>query len=118
MVVEDNEINAEVVKTILQSSGYQVSVASDGQKALNACIFEKFDLILMDMQMPVMDGISATIKLRTELNFTQPIVALTANAFAEDRERCMQAGMVDLIAKPIDKVALLSCIRKQLKINN
>jgi signal transduction histidine kinase/CheY-like chemotaxis protein len=118
LVVEDNEINAEVVKTILQSSGYQVSVASDGQKALNACIFEKFDLILMDMQMPVMDGISATIKLRTELNFTQPIVALTANAFAEDRERCMQAGMVDLIAKPIDKVALLSCIRKQLKINN
>jgi signal transduction histidine kinase/CheY-like chemotaxis protein len=118
LVVEDNEINAEVVKAILQSSGYHVSVATDGQKAVNACIFEKFDLILMDMQMPVMDGISATIKLRTELNFTQPIVALTANAFAEDRERCIKAGMVDLIAKPIDKVVLLSCIRKQLKINN
>jgi CheY-like chemotaxis protein len=68
----------------------------------------------MDMQMPVMDGITATIKLRNELNYSKPIVALTANAFAEDRENCLSAGMNDMLSKPIDKDILLSCVRQLL----
>jgi signal transduction histidine kinase/CheY-like chemotaxis protein len=114
LVVEDNEINAEVVKTMLETSGYNVAVATNGENALNAVIAEKYDLILMDMQMPIMDGITATIKLRNELNYTQPIIALTANAFVEDRENCLAAGMNDMLSKPIDKEILLSCIRQQL----
>ena len=115
LVVEDNEINAEVVKVMLESAGYEVTIATDGEKALKACILEQFDLILMDMQMPVMDGITATKKLRNELNFHNPIVALSANAFIEDKERCIQAGMTDFIAKPIDKMTLMTCLQTQLK---
>lgn len=114
LIVEDNEINAEVVKVMLESAGYQVAIATDGEKALKACIFEQYDLILMDMHMPVMDGITATIKLRTEMHFTQPIVALSANAFVEDREHCLAAGMNDFLAKPVDKLALLATIKRRL----
>jgi len=115
LVVEDNDINAEIVKTMLEMSGYSVAVATNGKNALNAVIAEEYQLILMDMQMPVMDGITATIKLRNELNFTKPIVALTANAFVEDRENCLAAGMNEMLSKPVDKEILLSCIRQQLK---
>ena len=114
LIVEDNEINAEVVKVMLEGAGYQVAIATDGEKAIQACIFEQYDLILMDMHMPVMDGITATIKLRTEMNFTQPIVALSANAFIEDRDNCLNAGMNDFLSKPIDKHALLTTINRQL----
>ncbi len=115
LVAEDNEINAEVVKTMLEAAGYDVSIVSDGEKAINACIFEQFDLILMDLQMPVMDGLTATVKLKTKLNFNKPIIALTANAYVEDREKCKAAGMTDFLSKPIDKVSLLSMIQKYLK---
>lgn len=115
LVAEDNEINAEVVKVMLETSGFQVSIASDGEKAVNACILEDFDLILMDLQMPIMDGLSATLKLRNEINFTNPIIALSANAYVEDREKCRAAGMSDFLAKPIDKVSLISTIQKYLK---
>ena len=99
---------------MLEGAGYQVAIATDGEKAIQACIFEQYDLILMDMHMPVMDGITATIKLRTEMNFTQPIVALSANAFIEDRDNCLNAGMNDFLSKPIDKHALLTTINRQL----
>ncbi|MBU3003387.1 response regulator [Paraglaciecola arctica] len=115
LVAEDNEINAEVVKAMLESAGYDVSIVSDGEKAINACIFEQFDLILMDLQMPVMDGLTATVKLKTEVNFAKPIIALTANAYVEDREKCKEAGMTDFLSKPIDKVSLISMIQKYLK---
>ncbi|QHJ10960.1 Signal transduction histidine-protein kinase BarA [Paraglaciecola mesophila] len=114
LIVEDNEINAEVVKVMLEGAGFHVAIATDGEKAIQACIFEQYDLILMDMHMPVMDGITATIKLRTEMNFTHPIVALSANAFVEDRDNCLKAGMNDFLSKPIDKQALLSTIKRQL----
>jgi CheY-like chemotaxis protein len=115
LVAEDNEINAEVVKTMLETSGYDVSIVGDGEKAINACIFEEFDLILMDLQMPVMDGLTATAKLKTEINFKKPIIALTANAYVEDREKCKSVGMADFLSKPIDKVSLLTMIQKYLK---
>ncbi|MGS2719496.1 response regulator [Paraglaciecola aestuariivivens] len=114
LVVEDNEINAEVVKVMLESSGYQVTIATDGEIALKACILEQFDLIIMDLQMPNMDGVTATDKLRNELKFANPIIALTANAFMEDRERCSEVGMTDFLAKPIDRMTLLACIQRHL----
>ncbi len=112
LVVEDNEINAEVVKSMLENEHYEVSLAFDGQKAIDACLIQDFDLILMDLQMPVLDGLAATQKLRNEYNLITPIVALTANAFAEDRAECLEAGMNDFIAKPIDKVKLLSTVER------
>ncbi len=112
LVVEDNEINAEVVKSMLEREQYEVSLAFDGQKAIDACLSQDFDLILMDLQMPVLDGIAATQKLRNEYNLKTPIVALTANAFAEDRVECLEAGMNDFIAKPIDKMKLLSAVER------
>jgi signal transduction histidine kinase/CheY-like chemotaxis protein len=114
LIVEDNEINAEVVKVMLEGAGYQVAIATDGEKAIQACIFEQYDLLLMDMHMPVMDGITATIELRTKMNFTKPIIALSANAFVEDRDRCFKAGMNDFLSKPIDKQSLLSTIKRHL----
>lgn len=115
LIVEDNEINAEVVKVMLEGAGYQIVIATDGEKALQACIFEQYDLILMDMHMPVMDGITATQKLRREMNFTNPIIALSANAFVEDREHCIEAGMNDFISKPVEKQALLATIKRHIK---
>ncbi|WP_277344144.1 response regulator [Paraglaciecola sp. 20A4] len=114
LVVEDNEINAEVVKVMLEGAGYQVTIATDGEKAIQACIFEQYDLILMDMHMPVMDGITATIRLRQKMNFVNPIIALSANAFIEDRERCIAAGMNDFLSKPVDKTVLLATIKRRL----
>ena len=115
LIVEDNEINAEVVKVMLEGAGYQIVIATDGEKALQACIFEQYDLILMDMHMPVMDGITATQKLRMEMNFINPIIALSANAFVEDREHCLEAGMNDFISKPVEKQALLATIKRHIK---
>ena len=114
LVVEDNEINAEVVKVMLEGAGYQVTIATDGEKAIQACIFEQYDLILMDMHMPVMDGVTATIELRKKMNFVHPIIALSANAFVEDRERCIEAGMDDFLSKPVEKMALLAAIKRRL----
>jgi signal transduction histidine kinase/CheY-like chemotaxis protein len=112
LVVEDNEINAEVVRTMLESSGYDVTITHDGKKAVDACTVQDFDLILMDLQMPVMDGISATIEIREKLKLNLPIVALTANAFAEDKKSCIEAGMDDFLAKPIDKLLLLGTVKR------
>ncbi|MFQ3250505.1 MAG: signal transduction histidine kinase/CheY-like chemotaxis protein [Glaciecola sp.] len=110
LVVEDNEINAEVVKSMLENEGYEVSLVFNGEKAISACLVQDFDLILMDLQMPVLDGLSATRQLRNQYKLKTPIVALTANAFAEDRAACLEAGMNDFISKPIDKMKLLSTV--------
>jgi len=117
LVVEDNEINMEVVKSMLENDHYEVTVASNGQKAINACLVQAFDLILMDVQMPIMDGLSATKKLREQYKLKTPIVALTANVFAEDRNECFDAGMNDFVAKPIDKINLLATVRRLISKN-
>ena len=114
LVVEDDEIQSEIVKIMLEGAGYQVVIAADGEQAIQACIFEQYDLILMDILMPILDGISTTIKLRKELNFLNPIIALTANALDEDRERCIREGMNDFLSKPIEKMYLLAVVAKHL----
>jgi CheY-like chemotaxis protein len=103
LLVEDNDINQQVAREMLQDAGLTVDVADNGQVALAMTQDNSYDLVFMDMQMPVMDGITATRELR-KLGRWQalPIVAMTANAMAQDRVRCLDAGMNDFLVKPID----------------
>ncbi len=103
LLVEDHEINQKLAIALLERWGHQVTVANDGQIALEILQKKTFDLVLMDMMMPVMDGIEATQRIRSAEQPGQhlPIVAMTANAMQNDRERCLKAGMDDFISKPI-----------------
>ncbi len=104
LLVEDNPNNQLVTASMLDSEGYQVTLAGDGVEALTLMRHQRFDAILMDIQMPLMDGLAATRAIRRQERETGEhvlIVALTANAFAEDREACLAAGMDDFLAKPI-----------------
>ncbi|MDR3462394.1 MAG: PAS domain S-box protein [Beijerinckiaceae bacterium] len=103
LLVEDNAINQQVAIELLEGLGIQVTVAESGEAAVALLRTQPFDLALMDIQMPGMDGFTATAMIRSELNLTaMPILAMTANAMAGDRARCLEAGMNDHIAKPID----------------
>ena len=104
LLAEDDPINQEVALELLGDfDGLLVDVADDGAMAVDMATRRHYDLILMDMQMPKMDGIAATIAIRQLSGYAlTPIVAMTANAFAEDRERCIEAGMSDFIAKPVN----------------
>ncbi|MEN9904111.1 MAG: hypothetical protein RLZZ555_676 [Pseudomonadota bacterium] len=103
LLVEDNEINQEVGQALLEELGLAVDLAGDGEAALERLRQQRYDVVLMDMQMPVMDGLEATRRIRAMPGLGQlPIIAMTANAMAGDRERCLQAGMQDHVAKPID----------------
>jgi signal transduction histidine kinase/DNA-binding response OmpR family regulator/HPt (histidine-containing phosphotransfer) domain-containing protein len=113
LLVEDNDINCEVAVDILHSFGARVEVAGDGAEALRKICAMQFDAVLMDVQMPVMDGFEATRNIRGNANIPQPpIIAMTANALPGDRERCLEAGMDDYIAKPIDPNKLLETLRR------
>jgi len=103
LVVEDNELNQEVAEGLLADAGVKVTIANNGQEALELLSKNSYDVVLMDMQMPVMDGVSATQEIRKNAAFKQlPIIAMTANAMLQDKERCIAAGMNDHVAKPID----------------
>jgi len=117
LLAEDNEINAEIVKTMLQSEGYKVLHVKNGKDALEACKRHTFDFILMDCNMPIMGGIEASLNIRNTLKLETPIAALTANAFVEDKEECLGAGMNDFLTKPLDKETLLACIVKYIGPN-
>lgn len=113
LLVEDNALNQEVATEILRSAGCGVSLAGDGEEAIRKVHESDFDIVLMDVQMPVMDGLAATRELRGEPRFAAlPIIAMTANAMAEDRDRCLSAGMNDYIAKPIDPDAMFAVLRR------
>jgi two-component system sensor histidine kinase/response regulator len=113
LLVEDNEVNQEVATEILEKAGCKVLIAGDGREAIEKVRADNFDLILMDVQMPVMDGIAATKVLRSEKQFASlPIIAMTANAMTEDRESCLAAGMDDFISKPIDPDLMFTTIAK------
>ena len=100
LVIEDNAVNQEVARAMLSRLGLTVTVANDGQSALERVNGASFDLIFMDCQMPVMDGLEATRRLRAQ-DYRKPIVAMTANALPSDRQACLAAGMDDYLAKPI-----------------
>ncbi|HEX4131812.1 MAG TPA: response regulator [Pirellulales bacterium] len=115
LLVEDGVINQTVAVGILKRRGHHVAVANNGIEALACCDAQRFDLILMDMQMPEMDGIQATAELRRrELRTGRhiPIIAMTANAMKGDRERCLAAGMSDYLAKPITAESLLAMVER------
>lgn len=114
LLVEDNELNREIADTLLQEEGAQVTSAENGKEAVD--LIEKlsedaFDVILMDIMMPVMDGYEATRTLR-EKGFTIPIIAMTANAFAEDVQKSLDAGMNAHLAKPIDANRMIQAIAR------
>ncbi len=107
LLVEDNAVNQRVASRMIERIGHQVVVAENGVEAIAALKRQRFDLVLMDIQMPVMDGIEATQTIRSgEEDDHVPIVALTANALSGDRRRCIAAGMDDYLAKPFDLAAV------------
>jgi len=130
LLAEDYPTNQEIVKKYLHHAGYKMDLAEDGMRALEAFKRRRYDLILMDVQMPIMDGFQATEairKLETELhalgneNIRQtscriPIIAMTAHAMSEHRERCLEVGMDDFLSKPISRKGLLSMIEKWLQL--
>ncbi len=116
LLVEDNEMNLEVATEFLQQVGVKVTSAVNGQIALDKLETQTFDLVLMDCQMPVMDGYQATRAIREQAKFANlPIIAMTANAMAGDKEVCIKAGMNDHIAKPIEVNILYKTIAHYLK---
>ena len=116
LLVEDNEINQEVAMGQLEDAEVFVDLAENGEVALSMIRDNDYDVVLMDMQMPVMDGIEATRALRTDPAYEKlPIIAMTANAMASDREACLEAGMNDHIAKPIDPDQLFGVLLRWIK---
>jgi PAS domain S-box len=115
LVVEDNEFNRQVAEEILASLGVTVETAENGAIAVEKVGLCRYDLILMDMQMPVMDGITATAEIRMAGFVDVPIIAMTANVLHSDRARCFAAGMNDHLGKPVDPNELLATLVKWLK---
>jgi TMAO reductase system sensor TorS len=123
LLVEDNAVNQLVAQAFLKGFGLQVSLAENGRLALERVLQGHFDLILMDCQMPEMDGFEATAKIREKqrdglLRASLPIVALTANAVEGDRERCLEAGMDDYLSKPFTGDQLAAVLRRWLPAND
>ncbi|RRB00674.1 PAS domain S-box protein [Larkinella rosea] len=114
LVVEDNVMNQKLALQVLNRLGYSAQVAENGQKALDLLEREEVDLVLMDIQMPVMDGYTTTSHIRNKLKSQVPIIAMTAHALANEREQCLQAGMNDFIPKPFQIEELQRIMRKYL----
>ena len=115
LLVDDEPINQMIACEMLEDVGLVVEVADDGAQAVAKALATPFDLILMDMQMPVLDGVSAAHQIREKKpESATPIIALTANAFSEDRQKCLAAGMNDFVSKPVDPEMLFGVIWKWL----
>ncbi|MBL8881760.1 MAG: response regulator [Hyphomicrobium sp.] len=120
LLAEDNPVNVEVARELLTAAGCRVSVAGNGLEALAQFQDARFDVVLMDCQMPIMDGIAAVRKMR-EIEHEQalirtPVIAVTANAFSEDRARCLAAGMDDYISKPYSEETLVNTLSRWLPV--
>lgn len=113
LLVEDEPINREIAHMLLSDLQLDVQTAGDGKEAVELATQTDYDLIIMDLQMPEMDGLEATRRLR-DAGCQIPIIALTANAFAEDRQRCLAAGMNDFLSKPLDPPHLYAVLRRHL----
>ncbi|HTP62581.1 MAG TPA: PAS domain S-box protein [Burkholderiales bacterium] len=117
LLAEDNEINQQIAVELLESAGAAVTVAGNGREAVEklAAAGAAYDVVLMDLQMPEMDGMEATRRIRADARYAKlPIIAMTAHAMAEERDKCIAAGMVDHISKPIDPNALFRTLARWL----
>ncbi len=113
LVAEDEHANRLLIKTLLEKEGLQVTVVQDGDRAVEQALAQPFDLILMDIQMPVVNGLEATKTLRQN-DISVPIIALTAHAMRGDRDKCIDAGCNDYIPKPVDPAQLRRILTKYL----
>jgi CheY-like chemotaxis protein len=113
LLAEDNPFNQAVATAILNKLGYQFDMAENGAEAISMLEKKPYDVILMDVQMPEMDGLEATRIIRQTPTFQQPvIIAMTANAMQEDKEECLQAGMNDYLSKPVNPEDLMLVLKK------
>ncbi len=115
LIAEDNPINQQLITHIFEKLGYQVEMTENGQETVDRLAYQDFDLILMDVQMPVMDGLDATRLIRRThpASPTSPvIIALTADAQEEDRQDCLSAGMQDFLSKPMQLDRLITMLKK------
>ena len=117
LIAEDNEDNQQLLSILLSEIGAEITFVENGQEAIDKTRGKTYDLILMDMQMPVMGGIEAT-KILRQSNYTNPIIALNANAMQSDYDACVYAGCDDFLTKPINKDKLFQSIYKNLKIQD
>ncbi|MBF0224974.1 MAG: response regulator [Desulfobacterales bacterium] len=119
LIVEDNSINLQVACEILQHEGILVGTSTNGKEAILSLEKLKYDAVLMDVQMPEMDGFEATAVIRKDIRFKNlPIIAMTAHALKGDKERCLLAGMSDYVSKPIDPEEVINILRKWIKNSN
>ncbi len=121
LLAEDNLVNQKLATLLLEKHGHQVVIADDGRRAIEAWQRESFDAILMDVQMPIMDGLAATQEIRRRekaLGTRARIIAMTAHAMKGDRERCLAAGMDDYVSKPINPTDLYQALERVLKLDN
>ena len=115
LLAEDNVVNQQVVQALLSGFGCQIDVAENGQEAVDLWSAHTYDLIMMDMQMPEIDGLDATRQIRQlPDHHATPILAMTANVFAEDKARCLRAGMDDFLTKPAKPDVLYATLLKWL----
>ncbi len=115
LLAEDDSINREVMRCLLEDTGISLDMAENGLQAVDLAATNDYDLILMDMQMPLLGGVEATQQLRARSAQRVPIIALTANAFVEDREACLSAGMDDFLSKPVNPELLNATLRRWLQ---
>jgi CheY-like chemotaxis protein len=110
LLVEDDLINQQILRTILEKLGHTVTIVHNGRQALQTLVEQEYDCVFMDIQMPEMDGLEATRHIRNDIRYQAvadiPIIALTAFAMTGDKEKFLQAGMNDYLSKPIDVTAL------------
>ncbi|WP_169083912.1 ATP-binding protein [Paenibacillus sp. PL91] len=119
LLAEDNPTNQLVITKMIESLGHTVTIVENGRHAVEVAVHNHFDLILMDLHMPVINGVDATIAIKKKLhpNQTPPIIAITANALKGDREKCLAAGMDDYISKPVRRDVILKLLTQYLSYN-
>ena len=112
LIAEDNIVNQKFAHRILTKIGYAPDIAVDGRDTLRAMSLKKYDMILMDVQMPEMDGLEATRFIRENMEYQPVIIAMTANAMPEDKELCLKAGMDDYLSKPMKITDIMEVLER------